>query len=168
MTPPITIPKQKPVNPAPLISPSCCPVKPNSDPQLARIPPRIAAPASAVLPPPQEVGQPIPTGQVFGEKNSNARVVLRARAAAHVLVQSFGGKVYINRLLHPGDVYRVPNLAGLSLTTPDGGAVGLELDGQDAGAAGPPGQTTEALSLDPRAIADRHGGIRNESNKVTQ
>jgi cytoskeleton protein RodZ len=86
-----------------------------------------------------------------------------------VLVQGSGGKVYINRLLHPGDVYRVPNLVGLSLTTPDGASVALELDGQDAGVAGLSGQTTETLSLDPQAIADRRGGgIGTENNKVTQ
>jgi len=85
-----------------------------------------------------------------------------------VLVQSFQGRVYINRLLHPGDVYRVPNLVGLSLTTPDGAAVSLELDGQDMGAAGRAGHITEALSLDPRAIADRKG-VDNAyvGNKVT-
>jgi cytoskeleton protein RodZ len=134
-----------------------------------RAPPRIAAAAHAALPAPQGAGQPIPAGEVFGAKNSDVRVVLRARAPAHVLVQDSGGKVYINRLLHPGDVYRVPNLVGLSLTTPDGGAVALELDGQGAGVAGQPGQTTEALSLDPQAIVDhRGGGIGTEHNKVTQ
>ena len=84
-----------------------------------------------------------------------------------MLVQGFHGRVYINRLLHPGDVYRVPNMVGLSLTTPDGGAVSLEVDGQDMGAAGRAGQITEALSLDPRAIADRKGVDKVfEGNKV--
>src|SRR5436190_6172575 len=43
----MTMPKQKPVKPAPLMSPNCWPVKPNSAPQLARMPPRIAAPTPA-------------------------------------------------------------------------------------------------------------------------
>jgi cytoskeleton protein RodZ len=130
---------------------------------------RVVSPAAPALTASQEAGQPIPTGQVFGAQNSSVRVVIRARAATRVLVQGFGGKVYINRLLHPGDVYRVPNLVGLSLTTPDGGAVALELDGQDAGVAGPSGQMMEALSLDPRAVVDRHGGgIGTEHNKVIQ
>jgi cytoskeleton protein RodZ len=98
-------------------------------------------------------------GQVYGGQNRNARVVLRARAVIHVLVEGPGGKVYINRVLQPGDVYRVPDLVGLSLTTPDGGAVSLELDGQDMGVAGHAGQITEALPLDPQAIVDRtHAG----------
>jgi cytoskeleton protein RodZ len=97
------------------------------------------------------------TGETFGAQNHNARVVLRAHALAHVLVEGPGGKVYMNRLLHPGDVYRVPNLVGLSLTTPEGSAVFLELDGQDMGAAGKSGRIAEALSLDPKAIAERRG-----------
>jgi cytoskeleton protein RodZ len=100
-----------------------------------------------------------PPGQVYGAQNRNARVVLHARAVTHVVVEGPGGRVYINRVLHPGDAYRVPDLVGLSLTTPDGGAVSVELDGQDMGVAGHTGQITEALPLDPQAIVDRtHAG----------
>src|SRR5258706_15805788 len=41
------IPKQNPVNPEPLIAPNSAPVKPNSDPQFARMPPRIPKPTPA-------------------------------------------------------------------------------------------------------------------------
>src|SRR5262245_1800397 len=47
MTPPIMMPKQKPVKPAPLMLPNSVAVKPNSAPQLSRIPPRIAKPTPA-------------------------------------------------------------------------------------------------------------------------
>jgi cytoskeleton protein RodZ len=97
----------------------------------------------------------LPPGQVYGLQNRDARVVLHVRAVTQVLVEGPGGRVYINRVLHPGDIYRVPALVGLSLTTPDGGAIALELDGQDIGLAGRAGQMTEALSLDPQAIVDR-------------
>jgi cytoskeleton protein RodZ len=110
-------------------------------------------------PPPNSTLAALPAGQVFGMQNHNARVVLHVRAVTHVLVEGPGGRVYINRILHPGDAYRVPDLVGLSLTTEDGAAVFLELDGQDMGVAGQSGQMTEALSLDPQAIVDRaHGG----------
>ncbi|MGH6877706.1 MAG: helix-turn-helix domain-containing protein [Rhizomicrobium sp.] len=99
----------------------------------------------------------LPPGQVLGTQNKNVRVILHARAVTRILVQGPGGRVYINRILHPGDAYRVPDLVGLSLTTPDGGDVSLELDGQDMGLAGRIGQMTEALSLDPQAIVDRTG-----------
>jgi cytoskeleton protein RodZ len=113
----------------------------------------LAAPAP--VPGQQQVA--VSEGQVFGAQNLGVHVVVRAHRLAHVLVQGFRGKVYLNRVLHPGDVYRVPNVVGLSLTTPNGGAVSLEVDGRDMGAAGRSGHITEALSLDPRAIADRKG-----------
>src|SRR5687768_13201094 len=47
ITPPMMIPKQKPVKPAPLMSPNSWPVKPNSAPQFARIPPRMPKPMPA-------------------------------------------------------------------------------------------------------------------------
>jgi cytoskeleton protein RodZ len=100
-------------------------------------------------------GATLPNGQEFGARN--ARVVLHVRGLTRILVEGADGKVFINRILHPGDIYRVPNLVGLSLTTPDGGAVALELDGKDAGAAGRSGEMTEALSLDPQAIVNRTG-----------
>jgi cytoskeleton protein RodZ len=117
-----------------------------------------ATPGQAAIDQPSLTG----AGETFGAQNRSARVVLRARALAHVLVEGPDGKVYMNRLLHPGDVYRVPNLVGLSLTTPEGSAVFLELDGQDMGAAGKSGRIAEALSLDPKAIVERRGAGMND------
>ncbi|HEY2446455.1 MAG TPA: RodZ domain-containing protein [Rhizomicrobium sp.] len=97
----------------------------------------------------------LPTGQVLGAHEG--RVVLHVRGITRILIEGADGKVFINRILHPGDTYRVPNLVGLSLTTPDGGAVSLELDGRDMGIAGQAGEMTEALSLDPQAVANRSG-----------
>jgi cytoskeleton protein RodZ len=131
-----------------------------------------AVPGSATASPGQASVAPqssMAAGQTFGAQNRGARVVLRAHALAHVLVEGPDGKVYINRLLHPGDVYRVPNVVGLSLTTPEGSAVFLELDGQDMGAAGKSGRIAEALSLDPRAIVERRDpGSDGTGYKVTQ
>lgn len=131
-------------------------------PKLPAPAPAGSAPASSASPTPASGNSSasttpdnLPVGQIFGMQNKNVRVILHARAATHLLVQGGGGKVYLNRILHPGDTYRVPNLVGLVLTTSDGGAVSVELDGQDLGQAGPPGQMTEALSLDPQAIVDR-------------
>jgi cytoskeleton protein RodZ len=83
---------------------------------------------------------------------------LRVRALTRVLVQDADGTVFINRLLHPGDSYRVPDRVGLSLTTEDGGSVSLELDGQVMGAAGGAGKAAQGLSLDPQAIVDHYSG----------
>ena len=94
-------------------------------------------------------------GQILGQENANARVVLHILKPTRVLVQGSDGKTYVNRILHPGDAYRVPDLVGLSLTTSDGSAVQVELDGQIMGVAGKSSEIVEAMSLDPQSVVDR-------------
>jgi cytoskeleton protein RodZ len=106
----------------------------------------------------QPAAAPLPVGRVYNEQNHSARVVLRAHAATRILIQTTDGNVVFNRLLQPGDSYLVPNRVGLSLTTPDGGALGVELDGQLMGFAAQGDRLTEGLSLDPQAIVDRYNG----------
>ncbi len=113
------------------------------------------APAAAP-PPPAE--QPLPPGQVYGDSSKSARVVLRAREATRILIQGADGRVYQNRLLKPGDSYRMPNIPGLTLTTPNAGAVEVSLDGSLMGAAGHNQETIEALSFDVQSIQDRYNG----------
>jgi len=127
-------------NGTPAISPSAAPGS-------------LASPAS-----PDTLTAALPAGEEFGRENRGARVVLRVQIPTRILVQGADGTVFINRVFHPGDSYRVPGKAGLTLTTPDGGAVGLELDGRKMGAAGSGGRVIEALSLDPQAIVDRYSG----------
>ena len=82
-------------------------------------------------------------------------MLLRAIATTKVLVEGSDGTIFINRTLSPGDTYRVPDLVGLTLTTPNAGALQIELDGQMMGLAGHSKEIAEALSLDPQAIVDR-------------
>jgi cytoskeleton protein RodZ len=117
----------------------------DSGTQTASNPPQAAASADAQLPP----------GHVYGVKNANVRVVLRAHSPTRVLIQGADGTVFLNKMLQPGDSFNVPNKVGLTLTTPNGSAVAVELDGQLMGYAGEGSQMTEALSLDPQAIVDR-------------
>jgi cytoskeleton protein RodZ len=118
--------------------------------------PAPAASQTAALSPQQPVA--LPQGQVYGEQNRNPRVILRIHEPTKVLVLGPTRMVYINRTLRPGDVYQVPNLVGLSLTTPNGGAVEIDLDGAAMGYAGKEQQMTEAFSLDPQAVVDRYNG----------
>jgi cytoskeleton protein RodZ len=110
----------------------------------------------AVVPPPAE--QPLPQGQVYGDTTKPVRVVLRAREATRILIQGPDGRVYQNRLLKPGDSYRLPNIPGLTLTTPNAGVVDVSLDGTPMGTAGHSQETIEALSLDAQSIQDRYNG----------
>jgi cytoskeleton protein RodZ len=104
----------------------------------------------------QEV--PLPPGRVYGQANRNARVVLRVKQPTRLLVQGPDGKAFISRTLNPGDSYMVPDQVGLTLTTADGGAIEVDLDGVSMGTAGRKGQIAETLSLDPQAISDRYNG----------
>lgn len=126
-----------------------------SGPGAMSEPPQAVSPANgqtaSLTPPPAA-----PQGHVYGAQNGDARVILHAVRPARVLVEASDGTVYINRTLAAGDSYRVPDRVGITLTTPDGGAVEFELDGQQMGAAGRPRQMTEAISLDPQAIVDRY------------
>lgn len=96
------------------------------------------------------------TGHVYGVQNTNAHIVLRVTQPTRLVVQDAAGKVFINRDLQPGDTYRVPNIPGLQLTAQHGNAVELDLDGQAVGSAGKSADASEALSLDPQAVADRY------------
>jgi cytoskeleton protein RodZ len=149
-------------------APSTAPFKPPAQTAAVAKPPVTTNPAPAATPqaappgtanpgttPPDQTAA-LPPGQTYGLQNANPRVILRVRATTNVLIEGPDGKVFLNRVLHPGDSYNVPNLVGVTLTTQNGGSIGLELDGQPMGAVGRGGKVTEALSLDPQAIVDRY------------
>ncbi|OJU09573.1 MAG: hypothetical protein BGN85_13040 [Alphaproteobacteria bacterium 64-11] len=94
-------------------------------------------------------------GQVYGQQNADPRVILRALGPTRVTVRGPGGMLFINRDLEPGDVYRVPNLTGLSLAVADAGAVEVDLDGEALGRAGRPAQVVGQMSLEPQSLMDR-------------
>jgi cytoskeleton protein RodZ len=101
-------------------------------------------------------------GQVYGKQNTNAHVVLRAKQATHVLVQTEDGRAFINRVLQPGDVYQVPNMHGLSLTAEHGNAIEILLNGKSMGTPGTTADATEALSIDAPDLAAKHGDTQEQ------
>jgi cytoskeleton protein RodZ len=128
-------PDPTPTNPTAAVSPA---IGSNAHPDAAAVP--VAA---------------VPPGQVFGAQNKNARVVLRSRGTTHIEVHGRDGMIYINRTLNSGDSYQLPNIVGLTLTTTNGGAVEVDLDGLAMGQAGGALQPVGNVSLDPQAIVDR-------------
>jgi cytoskeleton protein RodZ len=122
----------------------------------------VAAGQTTATPSPALTGTPAapaasgPT-TVYGQSNRRARVVLKAKADTHIMVRSQNGTVYINRNLKTGDSYQVPNQTGLTLSTSNGGAIEMDLDGQVMGTAGGDQQSADDVSLDPQTIADRAG-----------
>ncbi len=120
-----------------------------------------APPEQAAATTPPQAAAALPEGHHYGLHNEDARVILHVVEPTRVLVEGANGMVYINRELEPGDTYMVPDLVGLTLTTPDAGAVDIVLDGQMMGAAGGGKQIAEALSLDPQSIVDRYDARQN-------
>lgn len=98
---------------------------------------------------------PLPPGQKYGVSNRNSRITLLIHKPVRVSVTNAKNALYINRILQPGDSYQVPNAVGLKLSTVDGGAVELILDGASVGYAASNGVEAKDMSLNPQDIVDR-------------
>jgi len=94
-------------------------------------------------------------GQVYGAVNRNPRVVLRAYGETRLTVKGPDGQVLLNRNLRSGDIYMVPDIAGITMATSDAGAIEVDLDGNSLGRAGQAQQVVGRVSLDPQSLADR-------------
>jgi len=64
-----------------------------------------------------------------------SRIVLHALKDDWVQIRE-GDKVLGQRLLHSGDTYRVPDKAGLTMTTGDGAGLSIEVDGKNVPSLG--------------------------------
>ena len=115
------------------------------------------APAPAIVPvePAQRVQAQLPAGKRYGTRNRTSRITLRVHRPTHVAVQGARNRTFIDRVLWPGDTYRVPNMVGLRLSSPDAGAVEVILDGSSMGFVGKDGANARGLSLNPQNVADR-------------
>ena len=105
---------------------------------------------SAVHPEPNAAAAAVlPDGAQYGSTNTDSRVTLRVHYSTKILVQGPGNIVYLNRTLTPGDSYKAPNIRGVTLTTPDSGAIEVIIDGNSLGFLGAKGAIAEGLSLNP-------------------
>jgi cytoskeleton protein RodZ len=96
----------------------------------------------------------LPEGHAYGAENKS-RITLRAHKSTRVTVLGPNSRLYLDRLLLPGDTYLVPDTIGLTLSTSDGGAVEMIIDGSSVGYAGSDGAASAALSLNPQELAGR-------------
>jgi cytoskeleton protein RodZ len=131
-------------------------------PAPSPIAPSVAAPAApgdAADAPPADAeaeAAPLPVGRAYGTQNTNSRITLRVHQPVKILVEA-AGNPFINRTLDRGDLYQVPNLVGLTISTPDSGAVEVILDGMSLGFLGAKGAIANGLSLNPNDLVDRTG-----------
>jgi cytoskeleton protein RodZ len=147
---PVVVPLPAPVEQASALGPTELPPAP--------LPEVVATPAVALaahLVP--KVAAPLPPGRRYGVQNRTSRITLRVHRPTYVAVRGARNRAFIDRALFPGDTYRVPNVAGLRLSTEDAGAVELILDGSSVGFAGRDGAIARGLLLNPRTIAQQQG-----------
>ena len=100
-----------------------------------------------------EAAEPAPPpAQSFGSAD-DSRVLLRARADSWIQVRErSGGTVLFNRVLRPGETYRVPMRSGLLLTTGNAGGLEVVLDGDQLPTLGQQGVVRRDLPLEPDAL----------------
>lgn len=120
------------------------------------LPPRPPAPnptsanAAPLTPPPVAPTEPVAAS--YGAAD-DSRVVLRARADSWIQVRErTGGTVLFNRVLRPGETYRVPSRPGLLLTTGNAGGLEVVLDGDALPTLGQQGVVRRDLPLEPDAL----------------
>jgi len=117
---------------------------------MAGVPPVATAPTPA--PPP-----PVDPAHLFGETKGASRIALRATGDCWLEVRD-GETMLFKRMLRPGDVYRIPDKAGLSMRV--GNAKGVEVSVDGKAVAGP--QVVDLLrktvAIDPRQILVAGGG----------
>jgi cytoskeleton protein RodZ len=120
------------------------------------LPPRAAAPsptsasASTLATPPATPAEP-PAASYGGGEDS--RILLRARADSWIQVRERqGGTVLFNRVLRPGETYRVPMRPGLLLTTGNAGGLEVVLDGDALPTLGQQGVVRRDLPLEPELL----------------
>ena len=91
----------------------------------------------------------------YGDTNTG-RITLRARADTWVRVQTDedDGQVYLGRILHMGDEFRLPDRDDLFLMTGNAGGLEIRVDGKKVAGIGSLGMVRRRVLLDPdRLIA---------------
>ncbi len=108
----------------------------------------LATNVSNLTPPQEEIG-----GQVYGKENTDARLVLSAKAPVWLRIDDSRGNVIVTTTLNAGDSYRVPNRDGLVIISRDGGRIAYSIDGKPRGDLGKPGEILVGRSLDLKKLA---------------
>lgn len=90
--------------------------------------------------------------QVYGDVNTDSRVLLRATEDCWIQIQDQGGSDVFTRLLKAGEVYRVPNRDDLLLRMGNAGGLQVIVDGTTMPLLGGPGEVLRNVSLAPDAL----------------
>lgn len=142
--PAVTLPPAGPWPTGPAVGPTSLAPPRRPDPAAAAAQPAPAEPAETAA----------AEAATYGAGPAEAgRVVLRARADTWIQVRERGsGTVLFNRVLRPGETYRVPDRAGLVMTTGNAGGLDVLVEGEALPPLGGPGVVRRDLPLEPAAL----------------
>ena len=87
-----------------------------------------------------------------GIPEPQSRVTLRATADSWIQIRAADHSVLFTGVLKPGDIYRVPDLPGLTMRAGNAGGLDVTVDGKPALPLGPMGAVRN-VSLSPQSLA---------------
>jgi cytoskeleton protein RodZ len=113
-------------------------------------PPSAAAPDELAAASPAPVAAGTGSNHVYGVVDAPVHVVLRAKTDSWLQVRDAGQSVVFQRLMKAGDIYRVPDRPGLSLSTGNAEALEILVDNNPI----PPlsGTVRHDIRLDPERL----------------
>ena len=84
---------------------------------------------------------------------TSGRITIKATQNSWIMIVDDSGRALFDKVLKPGEVYKVPNQQGLSLTTGNGNGIILSVDGVDLPkiASGSP-RVVRNIPLDPKRL----------------
>lgn len=88
---------------------------------------------------------------VSAPKNSN-RIQLEITDASWIEIKNASGAAVLRQVLKPGDIYLVPNEAGMTMSTGNAGGILVRVDGKEAPSLGIAGQIRRKIELNPDAL----------------
>jgi hypothetical protein len=116
-------------------------------------PAEIAAASLQTVPPVAAMSEGAPAAPAAVDPaKAHGGIVLRAKAESWVKVRDRSGQVLLQRVLHAGDTWSVPDQAGLLLSTGNAGGVELLIDGTAAPPLRGAGTIRDSVSLDPYLV----------------
>jgi len=116
---------------------------------------RSAVPAPAATQP-ATTPHPPQTGIAYGAPTAT-RVTITAVQDSWLQVRAADGQVVFSRVMRPGDYYRVPSDAGLTLTTGNLSGLNFDIDSQNITPSGAPGTVLRNVPLTPENLSQTLG-----------
>ncbi len=145
-------PRTKPVPPAlgpAADAPPLLPLVTAGTPPAAATPAGVtAAVASATTAKPANAAATPPQGRVFGNQGGDSRVQIKATQDTWVQIREATGDAIFTKVLHAGDIYRVPDHPGIRLRTGNAGGLQLIVGSGEPSSLGQIGEVLRDVPVD--------------------